>query len=79
MSYFACQSQVVKDEVYRYNLKYAHMTSTMQDIYFPSHAQLSLYSIFPREKCQALHGVQKLCSVYINRDVETNINKVSPC
>lgn len=55
------------------------MTSKMQDIYFPHHAQLSLYGIFPREKCHAIHGVQKFCLVYVNRDMDTNINSVCPC
>lgn len=55
------------------------MTSKMQDIYFSRHTQLSLYGIFSSEICHALHGVQKPCLGYINREMETNINTVFPC
>lgn len=66
MSYYACQSRLAKDGLYHYNLKLDRMTSKMQDIYFPRHAQLSLYGIFPRENVMLYMEVKS----HINKDME---------
>lgn len=51
--------QIAKDKLYHYNLKKDCMTSEMQDIYVPHHAQLSLYGLFPREKNAMLYRGSK--------------------